>query len=96
MKNKEKFLVFHTGDGRANYSEHGIFEVKYEVSKNKMECLEFTSLTEACKFYDSLFCEKVLWKIGYLKYDKITNKQLRILTCDVIESHSLIKKAPTK
>jgi hypothetical protein len=84
---KEKFLVYMSGDGRLNYQEKGSFEVRYGTNDIK----EFTSLKEACEFYDSLFCEKALWQIGYYS----TYKQIIVFRPELIEHHQIIKKAPT-
>ena len=84
---KEKFLIWTTGIGRSDFEEKGNFEVKY----NENDIKEFTSLTEACDFYDSLFCNKALWQIGYYN----TYKQMIVFKPELIECHSIIKKAPT-
>ena len=76
-----------SGDGRTNYQEKGSFEVRY--GKNDMKI--FTSLKEACEFYDSLFCEKALWQIGFYS----TYKQIIVFRPELIEHHQIIKKAPT-
>jgi hypothetical protein len=81
---KEKFLVFMSGDGRDNYQEKGNFEVRYGLNDLK----EFTSLKEACEFYDSVFCEKALWQIGFYS----TYKQMIVFKPELIEQHDIIKK----
>ena len=77
-----------SGDGRLNYQEKGHFEVKYAGDNFK----EFTSLKEACEFYDDLFCDKALWQMGYYN----TYKQMIVFRPELIEHHQIIKKAATK
>lgn len=85
---KEKFLIYASGDGRENYQDKGNFEIRYGLNNIK----EFTSLKDACIFYDSLFCDKALWQIGYYN----TYKQIIVFKPELIEHHQIIKKAPTK
>lgn len=53
--NKNQKLYHYGGDGFDNLPENGIYEVRFETRK------EFCKLSEARRFFDSLFRTKAIW-----------------------------------
>ena len=56
---KEKKLIYYAGDGYDGVHENGKFEVKTNSSHK-----EFTKLSEARKYFDSLNEAKFIWDVN--------------------------------
>lgn len=59
MEGKEKRLVCNCGQGYHYSKRIGKFEVKSNGGTK-----EFTKLSDAKKYYDSLDCEKAIWDVS--------------------------------
>lgn len=58
-----KKLIHYGGDGYGSSKEIGKYEVKYGGEEEE-KLKEFTSLSQAVKFYDSLNEEKAIWDLN--------------------------------